>query len=63
MPVFFKYYPVFRFTGILACFTVLGFRDARPWDSLARQYAAAELHPDGANYRFLDPSCDPIAAW
>jgi hypothetical protein len=46
--VFFEFYPFLRPTGILAGFNVLGFRDAGPWDSLARQHAAPELHPNGA---------------
>jgi hypothetical protein len=46
----------------LAGFAVLGFRDACPWVSFAGQHAAPELHPDGAHYRFLDPSCDAIPA-
>src|ERR1700735_2851593 len=57
--VFFEFCPFLRPTGILAGFTVLGFRDAGPCDSLARQHAAAELHPDGANYRFFDPPRNP----
>ena len=54
LPVFFELCPIFRPAGILAGFIVLGFGDAGPWDSLARQHAAAKLHPDGVDYRFLD---------
>src|SRR6185437_12624323 len=63
LPVFFELYAFFRAAGILAGFAVLGFRDVGPWDSLARQPAAAKLHPNGADQRFVDPSGHPVAAW
>src|SRR5882724_6957313 len=62
MPVFLELCPILRPTRILADFAVLGFGDAGPWGSLARQPEAAALHADPRYHGLSRQPGDPFTA-